>query len=206
MAAAFNMASLLGALEETKSLIQLQDEQIKAKQRALQLSQRRRSGTSREENRIKENIEKLEKRLKSLHDNFDRKSRVLERRRRQGNSEMSNNSSSDISELRQAMDAIETQSGALVSEIKVLYDALSNLAESAAAAKQEQRQAEQHARALQREADARFASDLEFIIGKMNSGMSRRNRSRSRSPRYSRSRSRSRSPRRGGATRRRQRK
>ena len=204
MAAAFNMASLLGALEETKSLIHLQDEQIKAKQHALELSKRRRSGSSREENRIKETIETLEKRLKSLHDDFDRKNRAL---RRQGNVEMSNSLSKiselqrkQISELREAMTAIQTQSGALVSEIKALYDILSNLAESAAAEKQEVRHAAQHARALQREADRRFASDLELVIGKM----TRVTRSRSRSPmgRSSRSKSRSRSPRRGGATRR----
>jgi len=199
------MKSLLGALEETKSLIHLQDEQIKAKQHALELSKRRRSGSSREETRIKETIEMLEKRLKSLHDDFDRKNRAL---RRQGNVEMSNNSLSKISEfqrkliseLREAMTAIQTQSGTLVSEIKALYDLLSNLAASEAAEKQEVRHAAQHAKALQREADRRFASDLELVIGKM----TRVTRSRSRSPmgRSSRSKSRSRSPRHGGATRR----
>lgn len=194
------MSSLLGALESTKrdtiqmaaTLTDLRDN----------LSKRhRRTGLSKQEKVVQQEIAGIEQKLKVLQGRFDRVHRAIERAsKRGGNGNMMQNAMEEVRELHE----IQGQMDDLRKKLVELQTNLTQIADAAAKEEKETRQAQAELRRKQAKFNREFAADLNDVIGMMSGMATRRNRSRSpMSNSFGRNRSRSRSPRRGGATRRR---
>ena len=202
MASAFNMGDLLGALKSTETST-IEMAATLSHLRMSMTRRQRKTGLSKQEKELHHEVEGVERTLRVLQGKFNRVERVIQRAARRGNhANLMQNEIEEVHELHE----IQRQMGELHTKLHELQTSLQEIADAAAAAERESRDAQARLRRQQQEFDRKFSSDLNDVIGMM-SGISTRRRSRSRSPgqnNYSR-RSRSRSPSHGGATRRRRR-